>query len=90
MALKCEVCGAAGTVRVTEAHGGSTTERSFCENHAPPELSNARLPEVTSDPWVEEHLDTLRQFAADPLRKAECERIIAYFEAEMRTMGIPD
>ena len=89
----CDVCGRAAGIIVTEIRNSVATTRSLCDDHAPSELPDDR-PKLADDVWLDEHLKALTELAAEPLRRAErraeLDRILAWFERDLRRRGMAD
>ena len=92
----CNVCGKPGSVHLTQIHDGAMTGRSFCVEHAPPEMRNKipfgphRTP-ADEVAFLRQTIGAADQKISDPAQrarfKAEVEALIAYIEAGRRRIG---
>jgi len=87
---KCEVCGKAAKIHLTEINNGVKSDHSYCAAHAPVELRGSLPfgPHRTSAEEAEflrRQLEQIEKQITDPEQlaavKAEYERIIAQLEA---------
>ena len=92
----CEVCAKSGSVHITEIRDGVKTSRSFCVEHAPPEMRDMMPfgPHPTPAEevaFLREQLSGIDQQVSDPAQRAEfkaaIEKLIADIEAGRRRLG---
>jgi len=95
----CDVCGKPGSVHLTEIRDGVKTSRSFCVEHAPPEMRD-KMPfgphQTPADEvaFLRKQMSAIDQQVSDPAQraefKAEIEKLIAEIEAGRRRLGDAD
>lgn len=92
----CDVCGKPAQIHLTDIHNGVKTQRSFCVEHAPPEMRDKmpfgphRTP-AEEVAFLRKQLETLGGQLTDPAQRAEftaeIEKLIADIEAGRRRIG---
>ena len=92
----CEVCGKPAGIHLTEIRDGLMTSRSFCVEHAPPEVRDKmpfgphRTP-AEEVAFLSEQVSAIDQQVADPAQRAEfraeIEKLIADIEAGRRRLA---
>jgi hypothetical protein len=95
----CDICGKPGHVHLTEIRDGVKTSRSFCVEHAPPEMRDKmpfgphRTP-AEEVAFLRKQMSAVDEQVSDPAQraefKAEIEKLIVEIEAGRRRLGDAD